>query len=89
LLAAISQSAEILDNVVKDVSKILQINKGFAELKEEVFFTEIVHAINESIQNLIEEKHFAISVDFSAVNHCFSIKSYIVSVFQKLNYQCN
>ena len=84
LLAAISQSAEILDNVVKDVSKILQINKGFAELKEEVFFTEIVHAINESIQNLIEEKHFAISVDFSAVNHCFSIKSYIVSVFQNL-----
>lgn len=84
ILKAIQQSAELLDVVVRDISKILQVRKDIGELKEEVQFVEITKAIIESIGNIIEDKQIQISYDFSRINWCFSIKSYIVSIFQNL-----
>lgn len=84
VLLAIKQSAELLDVVVRDISKILQVRKDIGELKEEVQFEEITKAIIDSIGNIIEDKHIQISFDFSKAKWCFSIKSYVVSVFQNL-----
>lgn len=84
ILKAIQQSAELLDVVVRDISKILQVRKDIGELKEEVQFEEIAKAIIDSVGNIIEDKQILITYDFAKISWCFSIKSYIVSVFQNL-----
>ncbi len=84
VLHSIAQSAEILDGVVKDVSKILRVRREVSELKEEVFFEEITNNIIESIQNVIQEKSVQIRTNFSKLSFCFSLKTYVVSIFQNL-----
>lgn len=84
IINAIGVSAKALDDVVQDVSKILQIRFLNAEVKEELCFEEIVSTILKSIAKTIEDKKAIIKIDFSAIKNYSSFKSFIVSVFQNL-----
>lgn len=73
-----------LDEIVKDLNKILQVKTEITENKEVVCFPELVNGIESSIQNLIEKEHVKIVTDFTDIDKTTIIKSYIHSVFYNL-----
>jgi PAS domain S-box-containing protein len=84
VISSIALSVEILDNVVKDVSKILQIRNEISEKKETVSFNDIVISIEQSIKNIIDENEVSIKTNFVETDNYFTIKTYLVSIFQNL-----
>jgi signal transduction histidine kinase len=73
-----------LDEVVKDLNKILQIKSQITETKENVLLKNLVEDIRFSIQNLIEKEDVQIYFDFSMVGQIKTIKSYLYSIFYNL-----
>lgn len=83
-LEGISQSAENLDNVIKDINYILQINRTVFEEKEATDFDQIYKEAISGIEDLIAEKNAIIQTDFSQVNNIFLVKAYLINVFFNL-----
>jgi CheY-like chemotaxis protein/nitrogen-specific signal transduction histidine kinase len=83
-LIALSASIKGLDNIIKDISNILQSeNEVYAE-KEFVSFSELVENIMISLGNIIEKNKVQINFDFSEVDNIYSIKVYMYSIFYNL-----
>ncbi|MCD6065970.1 MAG: domain S-box [Bacteroidetes bacterium] len=80
LFSAVDQ----LDNVIKDMSKILQMRSEITEDKVPVSFQELVDTIKLSIQNLIQKENAEIVTDFSAVDTVVTLKGYFHSIFYNL-----
>jgi signal transduction histidine kinase len=77
-------AVEQLDEMIKDLNKILQTKFEITEKKEIVYFSEMVDNIKSSIRNLIEKENVQILTDFSAIDNITTIKSYIHSIFYNL-----
>lgn len=73
-----------LDNVIRDMNHILQVRHQISERKEPVLFSELVEDIKISIQNLFQQEDAVIQTDFSELNECFTLKSYMYSIFFNL-----
>lgn len=84
LINALNQSAVALDNVIKDLSLILQIRREVNEQKTVIKFSDIIKEIELSIDNLIKVEKVQFELDFSEVNEITSIKSYVYSIFYNL-----
>jgi len=84
LINALNYSAVALDNVIKDLSLILQIRREVNEQKTTIHFSEIIKEIQLSIDNLIQLEKVEFKLDFSEVDQILSIKSYIYSIFYNL-----
>ncbi len=80
----LTKAAEQLDDVLKDLNKILEVRSEINEYKETVNFNELVEAIKSSIHNVIEKENVQIETDFAAVEKITSIKSYLYSIFYNL-----
>ena len=72
-----------LDNVIRDLNNILKLRQDINEQKEEVNFQEIVDDIKVSINNMVVQNKAEITTDFT-VEHMYTIKSYIHSIFFNL-----
>ncbi|CAN5912681.1 hypothetical protein BH11BAC7_BH11BAC7_20470 [soil metagenome] len=73
-----------LDEMLKDLNKILEVRSEVKEYKETVYFDELVNVIKSSIHNVIEKEKAQIICDFSAIDKITTIKSFMHSVFFNL-----
>lgn len=83
-LRLLISSAKRLDEVIKDLSSILQLNEGLNQHKETVRFQELVDNIRQSIQPIISEDDVRIESDFAQCPAMITIKSYMFSIFYNL-----
>jgi PAS domain S-box-containing protein len=78
------QSANKLDEVIKDLNTILQVRGQVNEFKEHVVFSTIVSSIENSIDLLIKNSGAILTYDFSEIDNIRTVKSYIYSIFYNL-----
>lgn len=85
MVSELSKSIKKLDEVIIDLNHILLRKDGnLYQVKEIVYFSELVEDIELSIGNMIVEEQFAIINDFSAINEFVTTKSYLYSIFYNL-----
>lgn len=84
LLEGIYQSAEILDNVIKDINYILQVNRTVFEEKEMVDLNAVYDDVEAGIEDLIKQKGAIIQKDFSATHKIFTVKAYLLNIFYNI-----
>lgn len=84
MVSALNKSVVALDNVIKDLSIILQIRREINEQKTLIQFSEIIDEIQLAIENLIQKESVEFFLDFSEIDEINSIKSYIYSIFYNL-----
>ncbi len=84
ILSGLTSSVNMLDNVFKDLNNILIVRQGVNEDKQVVNFSQLINNISSGIKSIIEKEKAIISVDFSAVDEMFTIKSYLQSIFYNL-----
>jgi signal transduction histidine kinase len=84
LLEGITQSAQILDNVIKDINYILQVNRTVFEEKEQLELSAVYDDAYDGIADLVAHKAAVIHTDFSKVNTCYSIRAYLLNIFHNL-----
>ncbi|MFI5138167.1 MAG: CHASE3 domain-containing protein [Sphingobacteriales bacterium] len=84
LIKGVSVSVMRLDDVVKDLNRILQVKGDVNETKEKVIFSKLVDNIKLSIQHLINKYDVEIKYDFSEINEFFTLKPYLYSIFYNL-----
>lgn len=84
MVSALNKSVVALDNVIKDLSLILQIRREINEQKTLIRFSEIMNEIQLAIENLIKKENVEFVLDFSEIDEINSIKSYIYSIFYNL-----
>lgn len=84
LIEGIAGSAELMDRVIKDVAQVLNLQKASFEEKEQIYFDEICELIAEGIKDITTEKRALIEKDFSNATKCYSIKSYLKSIFYNI-----
>lgn len=80
----LSISVNKLDNVIKDLNKILQIKRSSEENKEEVCFSKLVDDIIVSMANVISKCNAKITYDFSQVDSMYTLMPYMNSIFFNL-----
>lgn len=84
MVSALNKSVVALDNVIKDLSLILQIRREINEQKTLILFSVIMDEIQLAIENLIQKESVEFVLDFSEIDEINSIKSYIYSIFYNL-----
>ena len=84
IIRNLHRASENLDNIIKDLSEILQVRKQVQEEKQSLKFSELVESIKVSIENLITEKFVTIETDFSQIDEIKTLKSYSYSIFYNL-----
>lgn len=77
-------SVTMLDNVFNDLNNILKVRQAVSEIKQQVCFSKLVNNISLSIESIVYTEKAVISVDFSAVDEMFTIKTYLHSIFYNL-----
>lgn len=80
----ITCSARHLDDVVKDLSSILQAQEEINKHRETIKFQDIVDGVRDSIGHFITDNDVSIQTDFSRCDGIVSIKTYIHSIFYNL-----
>ncbi len=73
-----------LDDIIKDLHKILQAKSEIIDSKESVYFQELVSAIKVSLHHIIQKENVTIITDFTAIDKIEIVRSYIYSIFQNL-----
>lgn len=84
ILEGISKSANSMDQVIKDVTEILQVRKFSVESKEDLDLGLILENVQKTLVNLISERSAVIDADFSKLNHLFNIRAYLDNIFYHL-----
>jgi signal transduction histidine kinase len=84
LIGGINISVTRLDDVVKDLNRILQLKGDTNDTKEIVHFSTLVDEIKFSIQNLVDKYGIQIKYDFSEINSLLTLRAYLYSIFYNL-----
>jgi PAS domain S-box-containing protein len=84
ILEGISKSADSMDQVIKDVTEILQVRKYSIESKEDLDLSLVFDVVQKNLSNLIIEKGAVIECDFSKANYLFNIRTYLENIFYHL-----
>ena len=84
LSRGISTSVVKLDQVVKDLNRILEVKREISESKEKVLFSEMVDDIKISVLNIAVDEDIEIKYDFSAADAFTTLKPYLYSIFFNL-----
>lgn len=83
-LVHLFDSARRLDDVIKDLNLILQLQQSINEQREDVDLDDLVKDIELSIQDLIRKTNVEITTNFSKVKSITTVKSYLYSIFHNL-----
>jgi len=84
LYHGLSKSATALDDIIKDMNKILRLKSKESEEKEIIIFSQLVNDIKMSITSLIQKQRVSIEANFTDVDQIYSVKSYMHSIFNNL-----
>jgi len=84
LRKGLTESVTRLDDIVKDLSYILQVKGAINEVRQKVLFSKLVDDIKISIDNLIADNNIEIRYDFSEMDEFLTLKSYLHSIFYNL-----
>jgi PAS domain S-box-containing protein len=84
LLEFILLSSQNLNLVISDIHHILEIKQHLEEVKENIYFEQLVNDIKISISYLIMKEQVTIRSDFSDVQYIYSVKSFIHGIFYNL-----
>ncbi len=84
IIKSLIASAEKLDEVIIDLNVILSTGKQLDDKKEDIYISEIVKEVQDSIANIIEIEQAHFELDFSQVDKMSTIKSYLYSIFYNL-----
>ncbi len=80
----IKDTTELLDVIIKDLSKVIQIKNSIYEVKESVSFDDEVAKIKGLISDTIQDTAAEIFTDFSKVPEIYSVKAFISSILYNL-----
>ncbi|MDB5023242.1 MAG: Sensor histidine kinase of a two component response regulator [Mucilaginibacter sp.] len=78
------QSIFKLDEVVRDLNHILQVQREIKEKNEKVIFSELLADVLSGFHLVIERENIQVLADFSQAGELFVIKSYLYSIFFNL-----
>jgi PAS domain S-box-containing protein len=81
LLQAISDSADNMDQVIREISQVISRNKVSLEEMVEIDFEKLFDTVKVDVQQFIIEKNAIIETDFSKAPTCKSLESYFSSIF--------
>jgi PAS domain S-box-containing protein len=84
ILNGISQSIKKIDEVIIDLTDILQSRQLVNDKKEPVCLKELVEDIKLSINNIVEQERVAIQYDFEDIGRLPTIRSYMYSILYNL-----
>ena len=84
LLQTISSSAESMDQVIREVTQVININKLSLEEKSYINFEAILNSVTGNIEKFINDNQAIIESDFSKAPSCYSLETYINSIFYHL-----
>lgn len=82
-MKGLEASAERLDEIIMDLSHILEAKSDLSKKKERVRLSEITKLISEDVNTLIKREKAQIKTDLS-VDEIVTVKSYIQSIFLNL-----
>lgn len=78
------ESAQKLDNTIKDVNEILNVKKEISQSKVKINLNEIIQGVLGSIEGMLKSSGAKVYYDFSEVKEIKSVRPYIQSVFVNL-----
>jgi PAS domain S-box-containing protein len=84
LLDNLAKSAQLLDEVIRDLALILDIRKQEEEMREEVHFENILFEVEELLAQEIEKTGAEIRADFTKAPKIFTLKSYLRNIVLNL-----
>ncbi len=84
LMEGITKSAHVLDNVIRDMNKILHLRESINVQREVVSFKDLVRELKVSLGDILENERGVIKTDFHEMPEYYSIKSYFHSIFLNL-----
>ena len=83
-LSDLNFTAQKLDDIIRDINKILTINKDISESREMVDFEGLVTDICDLLKQNYSEVRFEVILDFQHAKSIYSIRSYLHSIFINL-----
>jgi len=81
LFRELSENAQRMDGVIKDLNTILRVKNERSEHKEVVRLQEVTDAITSSIGHLMHKEKAVVETDFNSVPALHTVRSYIHSIF--------
>ncbi len=84
LIDNLEKSAHLLDEVIKDIARVLDIRKQEDEKRENVSLDNIMLEVRELLAQEIEKTETIITADFSKAPQIYTIKSYLRNVLLNL-----
>jgi len=84
IFKGLEESAQKLDNTIRDVNEILNVKKEISQSKQNVNLNELIQSVLGSIEGLIKSSDAQIEYDFSEIKEIKSVKPYIHSIFLNL-----
>lgn len=83
-LTHLFNSARRLDEVIRDLNLILQMQQGIHEKNEVIYFEELVRDVSATAMAMLPEGTCEIQTDFSGYPAITTVKSYLYSIFYNL-----
>lgn len=80
----IVDSAQRLDLVLDDLNQILRTRRELKELRVNVSLSAVLREVVSSIQFTLNQTGAKIESDFTAIDHLFTVRSYLHSIFLNL-----
>lgn len=84
LINHLGTSANKLDDVIKDLNKVLEIRDHQSRPKEWVTLNDLIENVQENLKETVERNKARFDVDVSALPRVYTIKSYLHSIFYNL-----
>ncbi|MBT1703804.1 PAS domain S-box protein [Chryseosolibacter indicus] len=84
LLQMFHKTVGRLDDVIKDINKILDIRNNYVEQREWISFSKIAREIIQSFEGQLCDIDSDVSIDSHAIDEFFVIRSYFYSIIYNL-----
>ena len=84
LIAGLKISANSVDNILRDLNKILNIKENVFRHFETIKFADVLAFSLESLQTETQNIKYTLSSDFTEATEMVAFKPYMVSVFQNI-----
>jgi PAS domain S-box-containing protein len=84
LLQAISDSADTMDQVIREISQVISRNQVSLEENREIDFQKLLDSVRGDVEQFINEKKAVIESDFSKAPTFNSLETYFNSIFYHL-----